>query len=121
MSKKKINFLNEKPNAVKLHETFGITSKTVIWQILETTRESGGRKQPNKRIHPKKVSLLYAPSALQNRHMAPLADGIFDFPVEGDNRMDETSGDEETENPLGEEEEEEEDECRVCRGPAEEG
>ena len=54
--------------------------------------------------------------------MAPLADGIFDYPVEGDNRMDETSGDEETENLLGEEEEdEEEDECRVCRGPAEEG
>ena len=56
--------------------------------------------------------------------MEPLVEVLNDDSTDEDSRMEEQEtliGDE-TENLLGvEEEEEEEDECRVCRGPAEEG
>ncbi len=53
--------------------------------------------------------------------MEPLAEDLLDENIDEDNGTDEpeTSVGEETENLLGEEEEE--DECRVCRCPAEEG
>lgn len=57
--------------------------------------------------------------------MEPLGEALPEESIENENRMEEpdTSMREESENLSGEEEEEDEDEpeCRVCRGPAEEG